>query len=290
MRKKLVTVIIPTRNKAPRLHLTLACLSAQQVDRDWEVVVVNDGSTDTTEHVIQRMKSTLTLRSVDGPQKGRGAARNAGAAAAVGDVLIFLDDDVLTSPSFVQTHTNYQRQAPGLAHGKLRELIGAANIHDPQYGGPGFSPLIPDRICREGFFPDGMRVSSNALERAIEKLYATTTAPAITPWLASVGANLSSSRDSWHILGGFDESFGMNWGCEDLELGFRAHQMGVSLAFLPEAFGIHMTHHNLNRWAEHQVNLRRFIELHPVSEVNSLDLLLSYDGSAERYLNMLRKQ
>lgn len=283
-RKRLVTVIIPTRNKAPRLHLTLACLSAQQVDREWEVVVVNDGSTDATESVIKAMKSDLPLRSIDGPQRGRGAARNAGVAAAVGDVLIFLDDDVLTSPSFVQTHADHQRQAPGLAHGKLRELIGAAKVHDPQHGGPGFPPLHPDRICREGLFPDGMRVSPNALERAIERLYATT-APAIVPWLASVGANLSSSRDAWEVLGGFDESFGTSWGCEDLEFGFRAHQKGVPLAFLPEAFGIHMTHHNPDRWAEHQVNLQRFRELHPVPDVDRLALLLSFDGSAEEYLS-----
>jgi GT2 family glycosyltransferase len=277
-----ISVVIPTRNKASRLHLTLSCLASQWVEDDWEVIVVNDGSTDETGTVLNSMQGIVPLRRINGPQGGRAAARNTGAAVAKGDVLLFLDDDVLTQPSFVDTHNRHHKRIPGLAHGKLRELIGAAKVTDPRLGGPGFPPLSPEMICRQGFSLKGLRVSTNALERAIERMYEQN-GPKPVPWLVSVGANLSVSMNVWHSVCGFDETFGTGWGCEDLEFGFRARQMGVALSFLPDAMGIHLTHHNPARWTEHHSNLQHFMALHPLPEVDALALLLSPEGSIDEY-------
>src|SRR5262249_39235342 len=90
-----VSIVIPTRNKAPRLRLPLACLAEQRVGA-FEVVLVDDGSVDGTVEVIADYRDRLPLRVVSGPGAGRAAARNTGAAHARADYLVFLDDDILT--------------------------------------------------------------------------------------------------------------------------------------------------------------------------------------------------
>jgi glycosyltransferase involved in cell wall biosynthesis len=91
---------MPTRDKASRLRLTLACLVGEVDDRT-EVVVVDDGSSDATGEVLREAAAHLPLRVVAGGGLGRAGARNLGAAHARGDQLVFLDDDVLVGKGFV---------------------------------------------------------------------------------------------------------------------------------------------------------------------------------------------
>ncbi len=113
----LVSVIIKTRNEAERLRLVLASLSRQtipivspgsrpdSVDLAAEVVVVDDGSTDRTAELLHSGNSevpVLHIRHV--PGRGRSAAANSGAEHASGEVLVFLDGDVLACPEFCERH------------------------------------------------------------------------------------------------------------------------------------------------------------------------------------------
>jgi len=83
-----VSVIVPARDAAATIGATLAGLAAQERAPD-EVIVVDDGSGDATATIAERAGATV----VRGAGQGPGAARNAGAAAATGDVLAFLDAD-----------------------------------------------------------------------------------------------------------------------------------------------------------------------------------------------------
>jgi glycosyltransferase involved in cell wall biosynthesis len=86
LRVPAASVIVPARNAAATLAATLAAAAAEQPA---ELIVVDDGSTDATREIAAGQGA----RVVDGPGTGPGAARNAGAAAASGEVLVFLDAD-----------------------------------------------------------------------------------------------------------------------------------------------------------------------------------------------------
>ena len=94
-----ISVVVPARDAAATIGATLAGLAAQEHAPD-EVIVVDDGSTDATVALAQA--TAVVTRVVRGPGEGPGAARNAGAAAATGDVLAFLDADCEPQPRWLR--------------------------------------------------------------------------------------------------------------------------------------------------------------------------------------------
>ncbi|HTG85486.1 MAG TPA: glycosyltransferase family A protein, partial [Pyrinomonadaceae bacterium] len=97
----LVSVIIPAYNAAEFMGETLDSVFAQTFT-DYEVIVINDGSSDTAalEQVLQRYPPNL--RYIKQENQGAAAARNAGLRAAVGEFVAFLDGDDTWLPSFLQ--------------------------------------------------------------------------------------------------------------------------------------------------------------------------------------------
>jgi glycosyltransferase involved in cell wall biosynthesis len=93
-----VSVVIPARDAAGTLGATLAGLAAQSRPPD-EVIVVDDGSSDSTVAIAEASPVVTTV--VRGRGAGPGAARNAGAAVADGDVLAFLDADCVSQPGWL---------------------------------------------------------------------------------------------------------------------------------------------------------------------------------------------
>jgi glycosyltransferase involved in cell wall biosynthesis len=280
-----VSIVIPTRNKAPRLRLTLACLAEQRVGAiidAFEVVLVDDGSVDDTVEVIADYRDRLPLRVVSGPGAGRAAARNTGAAHARADYLVFLDDDILTGPDFVAAHLAAARP-DRFVHGPLRELVSAEHLVTELAGASAAEVCARRDAVLAGTAGRRHRLFSNALERAVEAM-ALGWVPDVAPWLGSVGANTGMHRMVWRMVGGFDEGFGTTWGCEDLELGLRLHTAGVRRAFEVRAHGIHLTHRRPDRWDQHDVNLDRFRAIHPIPAVQHLDRLLGPDGDVHRYV------
>jgi glycosyltransferase involved in cell wall biosynthesis len=94
-----VSVVIPARDASATLGATLAGLAAQERRPD-EVIVVDDGSGDAT--VVLAEAAPVVTRVIAGPGEGPGAARNAGAVAATGDVLAFLDADCEPQPGWLR--------------------------------------------------------------------------------------------------------------------------------------------------------------------------------------------
>ncbi len=96
-----VSVIIPTYNRRDSLLRALDSLARQTYPADrFEVIVVDDGGSDGTEAVAQRIYP-FALRYVRQENQGDAIARNRGAQVAQGDILQFLDDDIVTEPDFV---------------------------------------------------------------------------------------------------------------------------------------------------------------------------------------------
>ena len=93
-----ISVIIPAYNAASTLAECLESVVRQSV-RPFEVILVDDGSTDNTRRVAAKFEANLTLRIVSQANSGLGKARNAGMAAATGDAYAFLDEDDVWLPA-----------------------------------------------------------------------------------------------------------------------------------------------------------------------------------------------
>lgn len=277
-----VSVVVPTRDKPSSLRVTLACLAGQRDLPGAEVVLVDDGADRRTAEVAAEAATHLNLVVVEGPRRGRAAARNAGAARASRPLLVFLDDDILVGDGFLAAH----RQAASedvFGHGPLQEMPAAARWLRRLDG----APLEEVRAARDRLFEGRAgppyRLITNVLERTVAAM-AAGELPDVAPWLGSVGGNVTMSRQAWEQAGGFDEDFGLDWGCEDLELGLRLHAMGRRRRVVPGASGVHLSHARPGRWDEHERTMRHFAGKHPLASVRALPALLCADGTPQTYV------
>jgi glucosyl-dolichyl phosphate glucuronosyltransferase len=98
-----ITIVVCTRNRAASLARTLAAIGEVALPAESELLVVDNGSTDDTEATVRaaRPANALPIRYQREPQRGAARARNAGLAAATGDVIVFIDDDVRPGPDWL---------------------------------------------------------------------------------------------------------------------------------------------------------------------------------------------
>src|SRR6266478_6433177 len=96
------TVVIPTYNRLPILRKCLAALQAQTAPAtDYEILVIDDGSSDGTEAYLAEMAEAGTLRYVRQENRGIAVTRNVGVREARGQLIIFVDSDIVVTPGFV---------------------------------------------------------------------------------------------------------------------------------------------------------------------------------------------
>lgn len=308
----LVSVVIKTRDEAARLRLVLASLARQTVplvgpgDRVpdaglcAEVIVVNDGSRDGTAGVLE--EGLLPLRAVHlNPGRGRSAAANAGAAAARGDVLLFLDGDTLAGPELVERHARLLQGGPAYGRGETYHLRCTRFFLDPETGSP--MPGCEARVHRTGAELARSLVTRDQIasrfaeveSRARPGLY-----PGAGPqrlfelewdalrnhpdlqvlWMAASGQNASVRRADFESAGGFDERLTIN---EHRELAFRLQEAGVRVRPVPGARTYHLTHRT--GWRDPLAERdweRTFYRAHPCLAVKLMSvfwLSLAGDGS-----------
>jgi glycosyltransferase involved in cell wall biosynthesis len=104
-KKKEVSVIIPTYNRCESVCRTVEALKVQTYSPGiTEVIVVADGCSDNTVDVLSKYCTAFTLKIVEQTNQGLAAARNKGATAAEGILLVFLDDDVVPTPNLLDAH------------------------------------------------------------------------------------------------------------------------------------------------------------------------------------------
>ena len=102
--RSFLSVIIPTRNRAALLYNTLESLSKQTYPADhFEVIVVDNGSTDATPEVCQHFKQRITkLKRISVPNPGLHNGRHAGLKEAIGEILVYADDDIEALPTWLE--------------------------------------------------------------------------------------------------------------------------------------------------------------------------------------------
>ncbi len=197
----LVSIVIPTRNRADYLSVALASLDRQDLDAPHEVVVVDDASNDgSTKAAVER--SCARYVRLD-PDRGLNAARNAGIAATRTPLIAFLDDDVFVPP------------------GWLRAVVEGAECHPDAeaFGGPiraRFEGPTPAACGRE-------KPAITTLELGGEDVEATVV------W----GANMVLRRAAIDRVGRFDERLSGHGDEEDWLLALRA--AGGKIVYLAAA-------------------------------------------------------
>ncbi|MBV1855319.1 glycosyltransferase family 2 protein [Catellatospora tritici] len=209
-----LSVLIPTYGDAYALELVLRMLDRQTLAPDrFEVVVVNDGSDPLPYQPLLSAVHPYELRFDTLPaHQGRAAARNRAVALATGDVICFLDGDVLAEPTLLARHLEFHsgRDEPAVLIGKRYEgdwgVLAAAAAGEPVTTG-----LVSDR--HEDF---RFRVPGRD-ERPRAWL-------AGAPWAFALTNNVSMPRRVVLDVGGFDEAYGTRWGFEDTDLAYRIHR------------------------------------------------------------------
>ena len=132
-----VSIVIPTYNRRSSLARSLESIASQDFPAtEYEVIVVADGCTDSTEEYLRSFRPGCGFRWLNQANQGAAAAQNAGIAAAAGDLIIFVDDDCICDPGLVAAHVEAHRDAdrvvaigPMLVHsdtpqGILRDVKG----------------------------------------------------------------------------------------------------------------------------------------------------------------------
>src|SRR5690349_12686793 len=100
-----VSVVVPTFNRRASLHRLLMALSAQTYPTEqFEVIVVDDGSTDGTDQLLASLITPYALQVIRQANGGPAVARNRGVASAHGALIVFLDDDVEPVPELLAEH------------------------------------------------------------------------------------------------------------------------------------------------------------------------------------------
>jgi GT2 family glycosyltransferase len=211
-----ISLIVPTYRRPALLSQCLDSLTRQDAPAgSFEIVVVDDGSGDATSGVLERAADTLpALTWATQPvNAGPAAARNRAVAMSSGRLLLFIDDDVVASPTLVSTHLRLHERAP--------ENVGVVGLVE-------WLPALT------------VTPFMHWLDRTTYQFaYARMTAgPLAHPADAFYTCNLSMRRTIFDASGGFDERFPYP-AYEDTELACRLADAGFELHYRPEALAWH---------------------------------------------------
>ena len=210
-----LSVLIPTFGDAHTLALTLSTLRRQTLDPDlFEVVVVNDGSDPLPYAELVAAAYPFRFRFDSLPANlGRAAARNQAVRLAAGELVCFLDSDVLTEPHLLARHLAFHdgRDGPAVLIGKRYEGDWAV-LAAAQAGEPLTLDLV--RPVHEDF-----RFRVPGRDSSPEEWLAG------APWVFALTNNVSMPRQTVLDAGMFDEAYGARWGFEDTDLAYRIHHV-----------------------------------------------------------------
>ncbi len=214
-----VSVIVCTRNRCGALARLLERLEQLVVPAGvrWELIMVDNGSTDGTAALLASLPGTLPARVVNERTAGLSRARNAGLAAATGDLLLFTDDDCLPDPQWLAAVRDEFARAP-----LLGVLGGRVELFDPR---------------------DQPTTTRTSRERG----------QITTPFNLDgiIGCNMAFRRSALAAAGPFDIALGGGTGAgagEDVDFVYRALRAGLRIEYSPDA----LVYHNHGRRTEAQ--------------------------------------
>ena len=215
-----ISAIICTHNRDSYLGAAIDSLLTQTFTGAFEIVVVDNASSDRTREVVEARLADSRLRYIYEPVTGLSVARNTGANAARSSILAYLDDDAVASPTWLQTlyEAYCSNEKLGIAGGKVT-LLWTAGIQPPRWLSVGLSGNL------------------GAYDLGEETVYVDR--PGLTPR----GLNYSIRREFLDQVGGFDVNLGRVGknllSNEELHMTELALERGWQVAYLPTALVAH---------------------------------------------------
>ena len=207
-----ISLIVPTFNRLPILRKCLAALEAQTVSsQDFEVIVIDDGSSDGTEDAMRSYQPRFGFQYLRQSNSGTGAARRNGVEHAGGEYLLLMNDDTLCQPDVIEQHLAMQKNYAAERWAILgsfeypREARRRAMTHFLHES----SFMFPQVEMEEGF---------------------------PYPYSHFITCNLSVRRGAVVEAGSFDPTYKLS---EDTELGVRLLEMGYGVLYHPAAHAWH---------------------------------------------------
>jgi GT2 family glycosyltransferase len=209
------SIIIPVHNRWTYTLHCLAVLQQHKATRSFEVIVVDDGSSDGTASMLADWPGLAVLSNPD--NRGFVRACNAGAASARGKYLVLLNNDTQVQPGWLDAllHTFERHQNVGLVGSKL---------------------IYPDGRLQEAggiVFSDGSAWNYGHLDDPGRPEYSYLRESDYVS-----GASVAIERRLFDKLGGFDDCFAPGY-YEDLDLAFRARQAGYRILYQPASVVVH---------------------------------------------------
>lgn len=215
--KPLISVIIPTYNRKDILQKALHAYKDQSLPQDqFEIIVVDDGSTDGTKEAVEKICITqLNVRYFHQPHGGPAKARNLGIEQAKGPIILFTGDDCIPDKHLLQEHLRLHKKGEAIA------ALGHIDWH-------------PDLEITPF-----MRYINIDTQFSYPKIKET---PHNVPFIYFYTSNISIPKKYLELAGTFDTDFTEAvW--EDVELGYRIWKSGVRIVYNPRALTYH--HHRV---------------------------------------------
>ena len=197
-----VSIIIPTFNGGARIAACLDAVRAQTSERDVEILVVNDGSTDNTEEVVRAYPGIRLISQSNG---GPAAARNRGALEARGEIIVFTDDDCVPTPGWLTAMTDPFKDP---------DVVGVKGVYRTHQ-----RRLVARFVQVE--YEDKYRLMSHLPKIDFIDTY-----------------SAAFRRDRFLEVNGFDTSFPVAC-AEDVDLSYRMSARGWTMKFVPTAVVYH---------------------------------------------------
>lgn len=247
------SIVIPTKDKLTRLRLTLQGLEGQ-VGNEVEVIIVFDGChPDMIAEFHQIQFSFTPISIICSNNVGRAVARNLGIQKATGELVIFLDDDRVPGPNFVQKHID-GHNLPCVVLGERKDSL----INEEEIA----------QMFDAGTSADNLSfLRSKVVEQGLEKSLPIKPSGKLN-WLTFFTGNVSVPRQALQNAGLFDENF-KGWGHEDLDLGIRLSREGLVFVKDTDIVSYHLLHDSnfdvAERTKQSLVNLRYMLSKYKYS-------------------------
>ncbi len=236
-----ISVIVPTYNRSRLLDYTLFSLTEQSLPKkNFEVIVVDDGSDDNTKEVAESYLDILPIRYYFQEDKGYrpGSARNIGITNADGKICLLVDSGILLGKDCLKAHLAFHsKNGPNVA--VLGYVFGLYPSH--QFEQVVSETVDPYKASEAiGIIKDN-EIFTDVREKYYAK-YGDNVSQLPAPWVFFLSCNVSVSKQDLLHVKMFDEAYDGRWGCEDNDLGYRLHKKHIKIKLCRAAESFHYPH------------------------------------------------